>query len=103
LKEYLAADIVISASPVIMNFISALLKRVNDRMLPIIHPFLKLQEDRMAHFLRYSNYPKTALLLDSPESSSFIEMVYKNSPRGVPKILNTEQSMEEICNEVVNY
>ncbi|MCX7922564.1 MAG: flavodoxin family protein [Clostridia bacterium] len=103
LKEYLAADIVISASPVIMNFISALLKRVNDRMLPVMHPFLKLNEDRMGHFLRYSHYPKTVLLLDRPEGSNLIDMVYKNSQRGAPKILNTKQSMEEICNEVINY
>lgn len=103
LKDYLAADIVVSASPVIVNFVSALLKRVNDRMLPTIHPFLQLKEDRMGHVLRYSHYPKTALLIDRPESSRFIEMVYNNSQRGVPKILNTKQELEEICYEVINY
>lgn len=108
LKEYLAADIVISASPVIMSFISALLKRVNDRMLPVVHPFLKLREDRMSHLLRYTHYPKSVLLLDNPEnseerSSDFIEMVYKNSQRAVPKILNTKQDIEEICNEIIHY
>lgn len=108
IKEYLASDLVIYASPIIMGFISAQLKRVNDRMLPVVHPFLKLKEDRMSHLLRYSHYPKPVLLLDKPESSEkeslrFIEKVYRNSQRGVPKILNTKQDIEEICNEVINY
>ena len=108
LKEYLAADIVVYASPVIMSFISSLLKRVNDRMLPVMHPFLKLREDRMSHFLRYSHYPETIFLLGSPENSDeesfdFIEMVYRNSQRGMPKIVSTKKDVEEICNEVINY
>lgn len=109
IREYLESDIVIYASPIIMGFISAQLKRINDRMLPVVHPFLKLNEDRMAHMLRYSRYPKRVLLLDKPENSDkeslrFIEMVYRrNSQRGVPKILNTKQDVEEICNEIINY
>ncbi len=108
LKEYLAANIVIYASPVIMSFISALLKRVNDRMLPVVHPFLKLREDRMSHLLRYSHYPKPILLLDSSgnldESGfDFIERIYKNSQRGATKILNIKQDIKEVCNEIINY
>jgi len=108
LKEYLAADIVIYASPVIMSYVSALLKRVTDRMLPVMHPFLKLKEDRMSHFLRYSHYPKPFLLLDSCENSdeagsSFIKAVYRNSQRGLPEILSTKQDAKEICNEIINH
>ncbi|MFZ5967915.1 MAG: flavodoxin family protein [Bacillota bacterium] len=108
IKEYLAADIVIYASPVIMNYISALLKRVNDRMLPVVHPFLTLKEDRMTHLSRYSHYPKSVFLLDKPGSSDggssdFIERIYRSSQRDVPKILNTKQDVEEICNEIINY
>jgi multimeric flavodoxin WrbA len=107
LKEYLAADVVILASPIIMGYISALLKRVNDRLLPFGHPFLVLRENRMAHVPRYSHYPKTTLLLDSnekidEESFKLIEMVYKNSARGVTKIWSSKQEVEEISNEVVN-
>lgn len=108
LKEYLAADIVIYASPVIMSYVSALLKRAIDRMLPVMHPFLKLKEDRMSHFLRYSHYPKPFLILDSSEnlnggSSDYIEAVYRNSQRGRPKILSMKQDVEELCNEIINH
>jgi multimeric flavodoxin WrbA len=107
LKEYLAADIAILASPILMQYVSALLKRVTDRMLPLAHPFLALRENRMSHVQRYSHYPKTTLLLDNPEnfdvgSSEFIEMVYKKSARGLAKIWSTKQDVEEISNEVVN-
>jgi multimeric flavodoxin WrbA len=103
LKEFLAADVVVTASPVIMSFISALSKCVSDRMLPVMHPFLKLKEDRMAHVQRYSHYPKAVLLLDNHENLSLIEAVYRNSQRGAPKILSTKQSIEEVCYEVINY
>lgn len=107
LKEYLAADVVILASPIIMYYVSALLKRVNDRLLPFGHPFLVLRDNRMAHVPRYSHYPKTTLLLDNQEESNresleLIEMVYKNSVRGLAKIWSTKQDVEEITDEVVN-
>ena len=107
LKEYLAADIVIFASPIIMHFVSALLKRVNDRMLPLGHPFLALKENRMSHVQRYSHYPKTTLLLDNPDnfdagSSELIETVYKSSSRNLRKIWSTMQDVEEITNEIDN-
>jgi len=107
LKEYLAADVVILASPIIMYYVSALLKRVNDRLLPFGHPFLVLRDNRMAHVPRYSHYPKTTLLLDNQEefnreSLELIEMVYKNSVRGLAKIWSTKQDVEEITDEVVN-
>lgn len=108
LKEYLAADIVIYASPVIMSYVSALLKRATDRMLPVMHPFLKLNGDRMSHFLRYSHYPKPFLIIDSSEningeSPAYIEAVYRNSQRGKLKILSMKQDIEELYNEIINH
>lgn len=108
LKEFLSADIVVLASPIIMSFVSSLLKRVNDRLLPLGHPFLMLNEDRMVHVPRYSHYPKIALLLDSPEESSdtsseLIKKVYENSSRGLKAVWNTKQNVEDIINEIVNF
>ncbi len=106
LKAYLAADIVVYASPVIMGFVSALLKRVNDRMLPVVHPFLKLSEDRMAHLMRYDHYPEPVLLLDADsgdESLEFINLVYRNSKRGTFRILSSKLEVEELCHEIINH
>ncbi|WP_040410839.1 flavodoxin family protein [Desulfosporosinus sp. OT] len=107
LKEYLAADVVILSSPIIMYYVSALLKRVNDRLLPLGHPFLVLRDHRMSHVQRYNRYPKTTLLLDNQkefdrESFQLIELVYKKSVRGLAKIWSTKQNVEEITDEVVN-
>jgi len=111
LKEYLAADTVVFASPIIMGFISASLKCVNDRMLPVMHPFLQPREDRMSHFLRYSHYPEAILLLDDPRdgaegtngSIALIEKVYENSQRGMRRFLNTGQSIEEVSYAIVHH
>lgn len=72
------------APPIIMGFISSLLKSVQERCLPLIHPFLYVNKDRMQHIFRYDKYPAIALLLDKMEefdqvSSEIIEKVFRSS------------------------
>ncbi|MGC7871278.1 flavodoxin family protein [Desulfosporosinus sp. SYSU MS00001] len=84
LKEYLKADFVLFASPIIMGFISSLLKGVQERCLPLVLPFLYVKNDRMQHISRYEKYPAIALLLDHSEdydqvSAEIIEKVFRSS------------------------
>jgi multimeric flavodoxin WrbA len=37
-REYINSDLVLFASPVIMGFTSALLKKAHEKLLPLIHP-----------------------------------------------------------------
>lgn len=53
LEETVVSDVVIIASPVKMSFISSHAKRIKDRQLPLVHPYLKMNEDRMGHIMRY--------------------------------------------------
>ncbi|MBP7738726.1 MAG: flavodoxin family protein [Spirochaetes bacterium] len=62
-KSVMAADLVLFASPVIMGFVSALLKRANERFIPLIHPYLALVEGECHHRGRYDRYPGIGLLL----------------------------------------
>lgn len=59
----MAADLLLFASPVIMGFMSALLKRANERLIPLIHPYLALVEGECHHRGRYERYPGIGLLL----------------------------------------
>ncbi|MBF0298696.1 MAG: flavodoxin family protein [Oligoflexia bacterium] len=108
LREFLASNVVILASPIIMGFVSALLKCFNDRLLPLGHPFLYLKEDKMAHIPRYTHYPKTVLLLDDPKQEesnarTLIEEVYQRSSRELRKIFTTKNKIQEIIDEITHY
>lgn len=62
------ADLVLWASPLIMGFPSALLKRALDKSIPLVHPYFAIVEGEFHHQARYARYPQAALLL-APERS----------------------------------
>lgn len=102
LQGYLWADSILLASPIIMGFVSALIKKANDRMLPLVHPFLKLNDDRMTHYPRYDKQYTIGLLLDSrdnfDEEIEIIQKVYSKA-----KFIKTMQnSVEEVAYEIDN-
>ncbi|MBR0599965.1 flavodoxin family protein [Sinanaerobacter chloroacetimidivorans] len=103
LKTYLWADFILLASPVMMGFVSAALKTMNDRLLPLVHPFLKLEKDRMGHYQRYDRDFLTGLLLDNKDhldgdDLEIIRKVYSRS--AFLKTMN--QSIEEVAYEIDN-
>ncbi|MBN2159186.1 MAG: flavodoxin family protein [Spirochaetes bacterium] len=59
----MAADLVLFASPIIMGFVSALLKRANERFIPLIHPYLVIDRGECHHLKRYTRYPELGLIL----------------------------------------
>lgn len=103
LKGYVWSDFIVLASPVIMGFISSIAKKVNDRMLPLVHPFLKLNNDRMSHYPRYEKEFKTGILVDNSGSTDEedIESIRKVYSRTV-FIKTMEQSAEEVAHEINN-
>ena len=63
-KAYINSDFVLWASPVIMGFYSALLKKVTDKLICIVHPYGEFVEGEVHHLPRYDHYPTTGLLLE---------------------------------------
>jgi multimeric flavodoxin WrbA len=102
LQGYLWADCILLASPIIMGFVSALIKKTNDRMIPLVHPFLKMNGDRMAHYQRYDKEYKIGLLLDRGEGFGeefeIIQKVYSKAMF----IKTMENSVEEVAYEIDN-
>ena len=41
-REVINSDLVLFASPLIMGFTSALLKKAHDKLIPLIHPYFEL-------------------------------------------------------------
>lgn len=63
LQTFISSDLVIFASPMKMGFPSSLMKKVNDRLIPLVHPYITLDKDECHHVARYSSYPDWGMIL----------------------------------------
>lgn len=84
IKEYINADVALQASPVVMGFVTYLLKRANERLLPLVHPYLRLAGDRFQHPHRYARNPSLGLLLwnnNKPDNGSLkiIDEIFRSN------------------------
>lgn len=62
-QEFMISDLVLMASPIIMGFTSALLKKATDKLLPLIHPYNSIRNNEIHHLRRYDKYPYLGLLI----------------------------------------
>jgi multimeric flavodoxin WrbA len=63
-RQYIAADHVIFASPLIIGFLSSLLKNAMDRNISLVHPHLEEVAGEVHHKKRYDRYPIISFLLE---------------------------------------
>ena len=52
-----------------MGFPSALLKKVSDKLIPLVHPYIVVDQGEAHHLARYNHYPKFGLLLEKSAGS----------------------------------
>ena len=48
----------------IMGFASALIKKTQDKLIPLVHPYIDFVQGECHHRKRYDVYPKLGLLLE---------------------------------------
>lgn len=63
------ADFVLWAAPLKMGFPTELMKRANDKHLPLIHPYMEVDQGEAHHLRRYPRSPRIGLLLE-PEADT---------------------------------
>ena len=63
-RAVIHSDLTLWASPVIMGFPSALLKKVTDKLIPLVHPYIVVDQGEAHHLARYDHYPQFGLLLE---------------------------------------
>lgn len=68
-RAVINADFVLWAAPLKMGFPTELLKRANDKHLPLIHPYMEFDQGEAHHLKRYPRYPRLGLLLE-PETDT---------------------------------
>jgi multimeric flavodoxin WrbA len=68
-RAVINADFVLWAAPLKMGFPSELLKRANDKHLPLIHPYMEVDQGEAHHLRRYPRSPRLGLLLEKEAST----------------------------------
>lgn len=63
LKSMINSHLTVFVSPVHMGFVSANIKKVNDKMIPLLHPYIGIFNGECHHIKRYDQYPKLGLIL----------------------------------------
>lgn len=111
LQSIINSDLTVYISSVNMGFVSSFLKKVNDRMIPLVHPYIEIDHKECHHEKRYLKYPKFGLILvdkdiDSLDGLDIIVDIYKrislNTKSELCFSLFSNGNVEEFNNEINN-
>jgi multimeric flavodoxin WrbA len=106
LKESVRSDFLLFASPVITGYISALLKRPIERLLPLSLPYISLVEGRLQHPHRYGKAQQAGLVLWSGEdldrdTCEIIDRMFKSNLVRRHRFTRTmDTDVKEIADEI---
>jgi multimeric flavodoxin WrbA len=64
LTSVINSDFLIFASPLMAGFTSSALKKITDRFVGLVHPYVILKDGECHHRKRYENYPDFGLILE---------------------------------------
>jgi len=104
LREFLAADVAVLASPITLGFTSSLLRRAVERLLPQLHPYFEVVQGEIHHRQRYSRHPRLALLhghvgVDA-EDRELLALLHRrmavNMASPLAAVLSSDRSPQEV-------
>lgn len=109
-QMYMNADLVIFSSPVYCGYTSSILKKLQDRLCPLIHPYSFISEGVLQHEPRYSSYPDYAVLVDDQLDNEEFEILtdlYRKSAISFSSEFafskTSSNNIEEIIHEINSY
>jgi multimeric flavodoxin WrbA len=108
-RAAISADLLLLASPLVMGFTTALLKRAADQMIPLIHPYFVIEGGEAHHRSRYAHYPKFGLLLGADRGSDAEDIeittaIWKRTARNLKSRMAftavADRAPEEVADEI---
>lgn len=63
LRSIIHSDLTLFISPIRMGFVSADVKKIIDKIIPLVHPYIEIVNGECHHRKRYDHYPKIGLIL----------------------------------------
>ena len=109
LGEIVPADWLIMASPMIMGYPSALMKKCMDRMVPLVHPYIEIEGGECHHRARYAHAPKLGLVLERGKDTDVEDIdittdLFGRFARNMKTTHQftrlTSQPVEEVCHAI---
>ncbi len=104
LISIIQSDLVIFASPLMMGMTTGLMKRLNDRLIPLIHPYFSVVKGEIHHRYRYDQYPQIAVIYDpspedTPEDIALCRQIYERLAINFKTDLAFFQSIQSVLSE----
>ncbi len=101
------ADALILASPVSAGFVSSLVKKVTDRLIPMLLPYIEIVSGECHHSLRYDRMPRLGLLLGKEQDTddndlAVIREIYERTALNMRSDLSVFESTDRSFGEVAN-
>jgi len=109
--EIVRSDWLIFVSPLIAGFVSSTLKKVNDRMVALIHPYLKIIQGECHHRRRYPHYPAMGMILEPERDTDdqdleIVSAIYQRLALNFHSVLHfvktTQKDPENVVKEITN-
>lgn len=112
LRAIINSDFIIFASPLVAGFTSAELKKITDRLVSLVHPYIIIKDGEFHHRKRYDVYPDFGVIVlpekDTDEADlNILSDIYDRlalNLHGRKKYLKLAEKskIEEIVNETCN-
>jgi multimeric flavodoxin WrbA len=74
-REIINSDFTLWAAPLKMGFPSALMKMAFDKHLPLIHPYMVVDQGEAHHLKRYKSYPRVGLLIEEELDTTEVDLI----------------------------
>lgn len=110
-KAVINADFVLWAAPMKMGYPSKLLKMAMDKHLPLIHPYMEVDQFEAHHLKRYVRYPRLGLVVEKEASTDdhdlqittqMFQRTALNFKSGLYFSLTSETPASEIVDTILN-
>jgi len=108
-RAVINSDFTLWAGPLKMGFPSALLKMAFDKHLPLIHPYMVVDQGEAHHLKRYENYPRVGLLVEkepdtTAEDLSIIKNIFArtalNFKSKLEFLITSEEDIEDLSSKI---
>ncbi len=106
-SKIIASDLLILASPISMGFVSSLLKKATERLIPLVLPYFKIIKGEFHHKNRYTDYPYLGLILEKEITTKkkdiqIIEHIFERTAINFHSSLAFTHLVTESEKEVIN-
>ena len=108
LESYLSADLVLFATPLSLGFVSGVMKKAIDKLIPLFLPQIILYQGECVHAPRYERYPALGCLLHRGEydeedvtiTREYLRRYAFHFQTDLALDATTDTPMEEVCHAV---